>query len=57
MINKLLELIKIIIQYLHFCKKTKIEKQHIVEKQQFDKKIDDVIDNGTLEDLLDLRKE
>lgn len=45
-----------IFSYLLIVKKEQIEKEKENKKEQLDKKIEEVCDNGTLEDLLDLRK-
>ena len=51
-----LQVLKETLTYLnckHQDKKGKIEKK---EREQFEHKVDDVIDNGNLEDLLELRR-
>jgi hypothetical protein len=50
-------MLKSLFSYKRTVIKNKIEEQKKKENKEFNKKIDNIVDNGSLEDLLDLKEE
>ena len=51
-----LQVLKETLKYLNGKRQDKKDKIEKKEREQFEHKVDDVIDNGNLEDLLELRR-
>ena len=51
-----LQVLKETLKYLNCKRQDKKDKIEKKEREQFEHKVDDVIDNGNLEDLLELRR-
>ena len=51
-----LQVLKETLKYLNCKRQDKKDKNEKKEREQFEHKVDDVIDNGNLEDLLELRR-
>lgn len=51
-----LQVLKEALKYLNGKRQDKKDKIEKKEREEFERKVDDVIDNGNLEDLLELRR-
>lgn len=56
LLTKLLGFGTKLIEYLYVCKKDKMKKEKQKSEDNFNKKVDDICNNGSIDDLIDLKK-